>query len=81
MTGGVWYGITRITTEVFVGKTESKKIAARNEEWMRGACRETIIPVITAVGSLPAGGIPGAVGGFAAGKEAAKVIYPPNNDR
>ena len=78
--GGLWYGTTRVTTELFVGKTESKKIAARNEKWMRGACRETIIPAITALGSLPAGGIPGAVGGFAAGKEAAKVIYPPNED-
>ena len=78
--GGLWYGITRVSTELFVGKTESKKIAERNEKYMRGACRETIIPTITAAGALSTGGVPGAVAGFAAGKEFAKVIYPPNKD-
>ncbi len=78
--GGLWYGITRITTELFVGKTESKKIADRNEKYMRGACRETIIPAITAVGGFSGGGVSGAVAGFNEGKELAQVIYPPNKD-
>ncbi len=78
--GGLWYATTRLITEPIWGKEESKKQATKNEEWMRGACRETIIPVITAAGSLPGGGIPGAVAGFAAGKEAAKVIYPSNKN-
>ena len=78
--GGLWYGVTRVSTELFVGKTESKKIADRNEKYMRGVCRETIIPTITAAAALSTGGVAGAVTGFAAGKEVAKVIYPPNKD-
>lgn len=77
--GGLWYGVTRVSTGLFVGRAESKKIADRNEKYMRGACRETIIPTITAVGSLSTG-VAGAVAGFATGKELAKVIYPPNKD-
>ena len=78
--GGLWYSVTRVSTELYLGRAESKKIADRNEKYMRGACRETIIPTITAVGSLSTGGVAGAVAGFAAGKEFAKVIYPPNKD-
>ena len=78
--GGLWYGLTRVSTELFVGKAESKKIADRNEKYMRRACRKTIIPTITAVGSLPNGGMAGAVAGFVKGKELAKIIYPPNKD-
>ena len=78
--GGLWYSLTRVSTEPFLGRAESKKISDRNEKYMRGACRETIIPTITAVGSFYSGGAAGAVAGFATGKELAKVIYPPHKD-
>ena len=47
---------------------------------MRVACRETIIPAITAVGGGQWGGVSGAVAGFNEGKELAQVIYPSNKN-
>jgi len=73
--GGLWYGLTRICTEPFIGRQASKVQGEKNEKYMRKASRETIIPGVCAVAALPTGA-GGTVAAFAAGKEAAKVIYP-----
>ena len=74
--GGIWYGLTRLSTEPFIGKEASKIQAEKNENWMRKSCRETIIPSACAVAAFPAGGVVGSVSAFAGGKAAAEVIYP-----
>tara|TARA_B100000212_G_C27187286_1_gene453057 strand:+ start:224 stop:454 length:231 start_codon:yes stop_codon:yes gene_type:complete len=72
--GGLWYGLTRLS-EPIIGKQASKEQGEKNEKYMRKASRETIIPAVCAIVAVPEGPL-AATTAFAAGKEAAKIIYP-----